>query len=200
MNNAIFLFLCVGDFSVRAHVAATAKLAQIPLDEQPDIDFYNLFTAIIDDLETNPNPEYDDNGSGKMEQPLPEGIASEMQRDDKTAMNIVAQSVAAQRKGIDYWRTPNYAHAKANQTLNNNALQITPNPANAVVTLSADVAYATDVHIYNCMGQLVQSTTLYDGARQQWQINTRELPNGIYICHLLNGATQVATGKLVLIK
>lgn len=182
--------------------AAIAELARIPLNEQPDIDFYNLFMALIEDLIANPTPE-DDDGNGKTAILLPEVIGEEALKESKSTTSILAQSVVAKRQGFDYWRTPNYENNKTRAVAaeqGNITLQIVPNPAQETVQISADVLYATHLVVYDYMGNLIQKAPLYNGARKQWNIITYSLANGIYICHLLNGTQRVAVGKLAIIK
>ncbi len=181
----------------------TGKLLQtLPLKTPEGTHFYNLFMALIEDLIANPTPEYDE-GSGKAAILLPKAIGEEALKETKTTASILAQSIVAQRQGIDYWRTPNYEKSKTGAVAvaqGNITLQIVPNPAQETVQISADVLYATHLVIYDYMGNLLQTAPLYNGARKQWNINTYSLANGIYICHLLNGTQRVAIGKLAIIK
>ncbi|OWY21247.1 hypothetical protein B6N25_09885 [Sphingobacteriales bacterium TSM_CSS] len=185
----------------RELAAATAKLAQIPLDEQPDIDFYNLFMALIEDLIANPTPEYDEEGSGKAIVPLPETIESEKQRDDKTATCIMAQSVAVQKQGLVYWRTPNYDGLKENSTLlaTIEPLSIAPNPASNIVSISwkASVNNIAKILVYDYTGKIVLQRFISGNAAN---MNISNLANGLYICQITENGVIRASGKLTIIE
>ncbi len=181
--------------------AAAAKLAEIPLSEQPDIDFYNLFTALIEDLITNPTPEYDDNGSGKAEMPLPEAVAGEEQRNDKSITNILAQSVAAQQQGRDYWRSPNYEAKQAGEsaTMAIETLAIAPNPAQELVTVAwkVPVNNTAQLLIYDYMGRVVLQRAVNGRAAN---VGIGNLANGLYICQVTENGVIKASGKVTIIK
>ncbi|MBK8471806.1 MAG: T9SS type A sorting domain-containing protein [Sphingobacteriales bacterium] len=181
----------------RELAAATTKLAQIPLDEQPDIDFYNLFTAIIDDLDTNPTPEYDD-GSGKAAMPLPETVEEEALPNTKAATNIMAQSLKAQRQHTAYDRTPNYKTDTHQDQGEAAPLHIAPNPAQNSVLVVWELPYSNALlSLYDYTGKVV---TQQNVSGKSSTIDISGLPNGILMTQLSQQGVIMATGKIIIIK
>ncbi|MBK8471803.1 MAG: T9SS type A sorting domain-containing protein [Sphingobacteriales bacterium] len=185
----------------RELAAATAKLAQIPLDEQPDIDFYNLFTAIIDDLETNPTPEYDDDGNSKAAMPLPETVEGEALPNTKAATNIMAQSLKAQCQHTAYDRTPNYKTQQNNNSIatNTTQLNVLPNPAKGLVSLVWQTTLISigKLQLYDHTGRLVLQ---HEVSGNKANLNIERLPTGLYICKVSANNATIASGKVTIIK
>ncbi|OWY21543.1 T9SS C-terminal target domain-containing protein [Sphingobacteriales bacterium UPWRP_1] len=184
----------------RELAAAAAKLAQIPLNEQPDIDFYNLFMALIEDLIANPTSEYDE-GSGKAPTPLPEAIESPKQRDDKTAESIMAQSIAAQRQGLNYLRTPNCAWGQDHndKEAEIETLYVAPNPAQNIIALGWKTALdgKSDLAIYDYTGKLVIQRPVSGNAAN---VSVADLANGLYVCQISKSGVIKASGKISIIR
>ncbi len=181
-------------------VAAAAKLAEIPLAEQPDIDFYNLFTALIEDLITNPTPEYDDNGSGKAEMPLAQAIEAEALSNTKAASTILAQSIKVQWQQSAYDRNPNYkAETAATDTETApNPLYVTPNPAQNNALFAWDKHYSGTLILYDYTGKVAKQQAV---TGKSTTIDVSNLPNGTFIARLVvSHGTTIAVGKIAVMK
>jgi hypothetical protein len=149
-------------------------------------------------LITNPTPEYDSDGSGKMEMPLPQTLETATIQTDKTASTILAQSIKAQRQQTAYDRTPNY---KTQEIGNNNApqpaLHIMPNPAQNSTLIAWDNTCNGILMLYDYTGRVILEKPV-SGKNSNIDLST--LPNGTFIVRLISNGETIANGKIAVLK
>jgi len=84
---------------------------------------------------------------------------------------------------------------------NNNNITITPNPAvdNAKITFATALTAASEVNVYNTIGQLVYTNNLSTGTKSV-NVNTSNLSEGFYTVKIQSNGNVVSTSKLNIVK
>jgi len=92
----------------------------------------------------------------------------------------------------------NYFHDDVPEVIQNITARLTPNPANQSVIIKYSLTQRTDmaVQLFDALGREVKNITILNALSGQTQINTNDLPEGMYFYSMRTAYGQ-ATGKLL---
>ena len=164
---------------------AADYLAQIPLSDPENEEFYNLFMQLMG------------NNGGRMNMSALNKLAAQQNRSG----SVLAQTVIAERDNVLFDKNINTPKlSTTNNTIAANSLfTLYPNPANSqvTITLSNNIAAntAVTIRITDILGK-----TIYNGTLNSQTIPTDKYNTGIYIVQLLSNGATIDTQRLTIVR
>jgi photosystem II stability/assembly factor-like uncharacterized protein len=125
---------------------------------------------------------------------LPDVIVNDLKIVDAGATLLAASY------GRGAWETPVYSVPTGinSQSLNNNELNVYPNPSNGNINLDVTIIKPGNytLSVYNIMGQIIYTDAINISSHYNANLNLSEYPAGVYLI-TLNGQGQIMEKKVV---
>jgi hypothetical protein len=164
---------------------AADYLAQIPLSDPENEEFYNLFMQLMG------------NNGGRIDMTTLNNLAKQQSRSG----SVLAQTVIAERNNVLFDKNialPKLLPNATNAVAANSLFRLYPNPANSQVQVELQqIPKNAYLQLYNVQGSLLHSIPI---TQQTLSINTNGYPTGIYYCKLIDNEHTIATQKIVIIR
>ena len=173
---------------------AWAALLQIIPESGEDIDFYNTYEALLNGIDWT-------QGGGKTQSPEVTLLWQTAQNQYASNAALAQAIIGENTNTVFNIQTPIPVFKTTDsENANNQYLRITPNPAQGVIHLTAQLQpnspYPLVCSLYDPLGRMVKTVTLVYGTAS---LSLADLPNGIYYCRLQQGNVAYSTQKITII-